>query len=46
MAAVSFGSLVHESPTIFSLYDETVTKEGERERAREKEHVFVLIKNQ
>lgn len=42
MAAVSFGSLVHESPTIFSLYDETVTKEGERER----EHVFVLIKNQ
>lgn len=31
MAAVSFGSLVHESPTIFSLYDETLTKEGERE---------------
>ena len=46
MAAVSFGSLVHESPTIFSLYDETLTKEGERERARQKEHVCVLIKNQ
>ena len=32
MEAVSFGSLFHESPTIFSLYDETVTKQEVREK--------------
>jgi hypothetical protein len=32
--AVSFGSLFRKSPTIFSLYDETVTKQGVREKKR------------
>ena len=37
--AVSFGSLFRKSPTIFSLYDETVTKQGVRER--EKKSMYV-----